>query len=351
VRQVHCGLGRLFLSPTAVLERIRPETVRTLQAHGEQGIPNLLRLATPQYDGRYPDQSRADLDEGSLGSLFDGLHRIPVVGYSVLAVLLAVVIGPLNLWLLWRRRRGALFYLTAPALAVAGMVVLGIYSVLDEGLGVKANEDLVLIHDLGTGEGLMVQARGLYAGLAVGALEYPAATLAIPHRTYRGDLPDYLETDISRGRTLVAGWVRSREESGVLTFTPVRVRLGLTVGRGPDGTPYLENGLPHAVSWAMVRVAEPDDDGSPAILFARDVAPGARAALTADDSVLSETRRRFGRRRSRALSPPTLDLPAMDWRVCAVVEDLPYREGGGVEVERLTSRAFYVSLAPPEEQP
>ena len=267
--------------------------------------------------------------------VFKDLHRIPVAGYCVVAVLLAIIVGPLNLVILRRKNKALWFYVTAPALALAGMTVLGVYSILSEGLGIKMNEVAILVHNLDTGEGVIVQTRGIYAGIAPReGLAYPVETLAVPVHS-----SDMLETgsrqlgvEWGAGQKLASGWVRSRENSGLYTVTPVRVRMGLNVVSGPNGVPVVENRfLSNIVQWAVVPGYKRGG-----------IEVGAKSTKAIEPGKSMEA--------TNSLPPTMTDARALldIWTSGAVVyaetDGLPYLETGGIDGKVLSGRYFYVAL-------
>ncbi|MEN0109203.1 MAG: hypothetical protein AAF805_00625 [Planctomycetota bacterium] len=84
--------------------------------------------------------------------LAEGVGVAPVAEFQVLITLFVLVIGPLNFWLLWRRRQRHLLVLTAPL--VAGMATVGLfaYALMSDGFGVVERVRSVTLLDQRSGE-------------------------------------------------------------------------------------------------------------------------------------------------------------------------------------------------------
>jgi hypothetical protein len=259
--------------------------------------------------------------------IFAGLHEIPRLGYALLSILLAAIIGPANLVFLRRKRKAALIYLTAPLLALLGMASLGLYALLRDGLEVKSNEIAVLLHDQRSGRGAAIQSRALFAGMAPGdGAVYDTEVAALPF-TRRSAAGVTVSTDWSDSQHLAGGWVRGRELCGVSTVAPVRVRMGVRVKRLSDGNVEVVNELSSAVKRAWARLP----DGS---CWRSDrVEPGGRARM-----LRARSEPRFGDGNFRSA------LHRLGWRVLAEAEGLPYLQTGGLKARKLKARYLYVGV-------
>lgn len=84
--------------------------------------------------------------------LIPGVGLAPVNAFQVLITLFVIVIGPLNYWLLWRRRQLHLLVLTTPLVALAATLGLAAYASVADGFGVKARAHSVTLLDQASGE-------------------------------------------------------------------------------------------------------------------------------------------------------------------------------------------------------
>jgi hypothetical protein len=285
-----------------------------------------------------------------LNMLLDGLHEIPRIGYCLISLLLAFLLGPLNLALLRSKRRLALFYVTAPLLALVGMVGLMGFTILDEGLHLKLNRAAVMVHDPVSGTGGVYIAQGTFGGLATSERPtFPVETAVIPFATSDDDKATRvnLVTDWTSAQRLATGWVSSRKHRGILTATPTRVRMGLTVEVGQDGNVYLENGLTSRARLVKARLPADGDQGlcldveahedclgwKEASYYAVDVKPGQRVRMqktmfSADEDV----------------EVPLIDMSNVDWTIQAEMEGLPHVEDHAIDGEVFEESYHYVQI-------
>ncbi|MBA3709462.1 MAG: hypothetical protein H0W83_11670, partial [Planctomycetes bacterium] len=103
-----------------------------------------------------------------------GTERVPVLGFVVLAVVFAVLVGPVNLW--WVRRRKALhlFLLTTPLISLATCVSLVVVGLFAEGLGVKRASTQFAILDQAHGRVVAWSGATYFSGLAIGRIAIDA---------------------------------------------------------------------------------------------------------------------------------------------------------------------------------
>ncbi|MBN1257160.1 MAG: hypothetical protein JXA52_05590, partial [Planctomycetes bacterium] len=334
IKSQPCGLGKLFFwDEFSDLETIKENQLKLAIASHNSDINKILASLSGEDSYRY-GQSRynrrvAENIPKEISSLLEGLMKIPILGYSIIAILLAIIVGPLNLIILRRRKKIILFYLTAPALAIIGMLMLGSYTVVSEGLGAKLNEIAVLVHDPAFDDGAIYHAKGIYSAFAPSRLGYPAQTAAIPF--WQGDQGiDILANDWNQGNTLTSGFVRSRSPSGLFTITPQHVRMGITVERGEDGKIYAHNGLTSTASWVIALVDKPSL-GLTYYFTRNQIPPGEKAILQENNTVLNET----------FAAIPLLNKQLLRFQVCAELEALPYMEHGGLEDARVLSGKYY----------
>lgn len=368
-RWVRFGGGRLWLFGQSARETARSldllPTSASIWQTKEDGLKislyrsacGTLALQTEGGPGRLASDSRSfasfhnaftsqqpainvrDQQASVFRSLFEGLHEVPVFGYCVLSLIFAVVIGPVNFILLRRRGRSVLFYFTAPAIALGGMLILALYSLAAEGLATKYNEAAWYVHDVAGGEGCVYQARVYFCGIAPRrGLWYPENTAALPFSRKRENVG--LTVDWTHGQKLLGGWLRSRTLSGLYTATPVQARMGVEIQSSPAGV-NIVNGLPSTLTTVYVRLAE---DGEPARYYtARGVPPGAETAVT---PILGEPRAVYTGRGCRGA-----DISNADWLVYAETSGLPYLEDGGINGTVINGRYYYLAVRPKRKEP
>lgn len=275
--------------------------------------------------GRYSREESPFLD------LFSGLHVIPRTGYVIVALLLTLVIGPLNYRYLKKRKKLIYFYITAPLLAITGVIALAIYSIINQGFGVTFNHKALLVHDLDLGTGVVYHARGIFAGMAPSeSLVFSRETAVLPFYTssYRSEY-FYYSFNYTSAQSLSRDFVRSRQATGLFTATPTRIRLGLEIKYQADGSIFLENHLTSTVLQTIVRLPPDSTHQSQSSRWQfyqtrSAVAPGSRAILIPLKSRLDSQFSAFNPPRQ-----PFIDLENYPWTILAETDSLPYLEDGG----------------------
>lgn len=285
-----------------------------------------------------------------LNMLLEGLHEIPRIGYCLISLLLAFLLGPVNLGLLRSKRRLALFYVTAPLLALAGMVGLMGFTILDEGLHLKLNRAAVMVHDPVSGTGGVYIAQGTFGGLATSERPtFPVETAVIPFATSGDDKASRvnLVTDWTSAQRLATGWVSSRKHRGILTATPTRVRMGLTVEVGQDGNVYLDNGLTSRAILVKARLPAVGDQGlcldveahgdclgwKEGTYYAADVKPGQRVRMQRTTFSAGED-----------VEVPLVDMSNVQWTIQAEMEGLPHVQDHSIDGEVFEESYHYVQV-------
>lgn len=334
VEMYACGTGKLILSSSASLEALSERDVQAMVFARESGLREDLALWAGLDQDRGYGWRRGSSSErpGRLQRLLEGLHAVPVGGLCAVSMVLALLIGPANFLLLRRLGRPLLFYLTAPLLAAVGVGLLVAYSMAAEGWTPRYREEALLLHR-GAGEaGAVYQRRGIYAAYRHDSgLRYPGTTLALPlHGAGPGE--SRLALAWGSGLQLGQGWLPARQAAGLVTVTPIAVRLGVHVWTAADGGVMVRNDLPAAASWVRARVRHPGS-GGPTEYWAHDVQPG----VSVEMGCLEERppREEF----------PFIDLDELNWSVCARTAGLAYLEDGGLAGECVDGSYYYVSLS------
>jgi len=188
-----------------------------------------------------------------------GVRGVPVFAFLSLITLFAFAIGPVNYFLLWRKKRLARLVLTVPAVAAATSVLLFGYAAVAHGFGSKGRVRSVTLIDPETNAATSLSRVAVFSGLAPSqGLVFSNRTAVYPLLPYGEEFSDG-EVDWSEAQGLAAGWLKTRtrtqfvtlarrDERGRLTVTPVAGGLKVVNGfsvpfqhlvvTGADGTPY-----------------------------------------------------------------------------------------------------------------
>lgn len=217
--------------------------------------------------------------------LIPGVGAAPVTMFLVLMTLFALAIGPLNLWLLSRKRRLYLMLITVPVLSVATCLSLFVYAVVADGFGIQSRVRSVTYLDQGAASAVRLARISLYAGLSPSnGLKFDPSTAVLPVWP-NFEVDSRLQVDWSATQHLEGGWLPSRTTTQFLTVAHLAERGRINVGTPSGDKLRVENGLATELSHLLVV----DDSGKH--WFGRVIPAGAAAELVPrGDSDLSELR-------------------------------------------------------------
>ena len=173
--------------------------------------------------------------------LIPGVGAAPVFMFLLLISLFAIAIGPVNLWILSRRRQLYLVLLTVPVMSLLTCICLFVYAFLADGLSTRARLRSVTYVDTAAARSVTLSRIMLYAGLS------PSGGLSFSDRT--AVFPVWPEESGAGRRTidwtntqlLESGWLPSRTftQFAATAVEPQRGRLevrpstnGLSVNNG-----------------------------------------------------------------------------------------------------------------------
>ncbi|MCP4155711.1 MAG: hypothetical protein GY757_48750 [bacterium] len=323
-----CLTGKFILSDDSLPDSISRKKVLAFAKLTER----TEQLFCMESDTRY-GRNKNYLQQRFTG-MFSNLHSISRWGFILLSLLFAAIIGPVNYLLLRKKKKRVLFYITAPALALSGMIILVLYSIAADGFEVKSNEKALLLHDLDQKEGAVYHVSGIFAGIAPPGLSFPVETAAVPFYKYsHNQLARTYNTDWTSSQKLYGDWVAGRRHCGLLTVTPTRIRMGLKVEIKPDGTVSLENGLTSAVKTAYAAVKVKDNKTM--IYEANDIQPGSSAVMLPAKS-----------RKSPYPNIPNqfFDQNSFKPVIMARTSGLPYIENGGMDRKVIAGTYYYAAF-------
>lgn len=200
--------------------------------------------------------------------LIPGIGGVPVVMFLVLITIFSIVIGPLNYFVLARRKQLHLLLLTIPALAFVTSLLLFGYTVIAHGFSVKARCRSLTFIDQPAKSAVTFNRLSLYAGQAPSAgMQFSRDTAVYPI------LPESEEfesgqLDWTNTQALTSGWLRSRTRTQFLTVghRTERGRLEVTAS-GPDKL-TVANGF----EWGFAPLVVANDQGQ--LFFGKSVSAG-----------------------------------------------------------------------------
>ena len=349
---ISCGTG------TCIRTRVTAQADITVFMTAKSSAKNLLnKNDAPPFQSLYHLATNVEHygrgapdNRQSFGDLFAMLHVVPRGGFVLLSIVFAILVGPVNFFVLRRVRRMALFYVTAPLIALVGIGIIACYAVIRDGWSIRGNETALLLHDAATGGGAIYQARGIFSAYTPDALHYPPETAAVPFIPYSSGSTrsnNSYWTDWTGDQSLSAGWVSGRTENGILTVTPVRVRMGLDILPDGRGGFTATNQLPGTVTMLTVRTApdiyygaaNPINPGRTVTLMRIPKSDLLTAKHRPEESLIPQARR------DKNLRPWFYDAAGLSQAaVFAETTDLPYLNDGGLAIARLSGRYAYVMM-------
>ena len=228
--------------------------------------------------------------------LIPGIGGVPVVMFLVLITIFSIVIGPLNYFVLARRKQLHLLLLTIPALAFVTSLLLFGYTVVAHGFSVKARCRSLTLVDQAAKSAVTFNRLSMYAGQAPSAgMQFSRDTAVYPIWPESEEFESG-QLDWTNTQALTSGWLRSRTRTQFLTVghRTERGRLEVTAS-GPDKL-TVANGF----EWGFAPLVVANDQGQ--LFVGKNVAAGDSIDLhPASEDELREV--------ASALQQHSLELP------------------------------------------
>ena len=265
--------------------------------HDWAWLINSLGASQLKIGDRLGVAGRTDNEE-FLDFLIPGIQSVPVVSFLIFISVFTFVIGPLNYYMLARRKRLNLLVVTIPGVAAVTSVLLFAYSAVAHGFSVRSRVRSLTILDQDSQTAISTARLALYAGFTPsGGLEFSPNTAVTPiwpsEQEFETGRVDWTETQALR-----SGFLRSRTRTQFLT-TQVRNERGrLTISPSDVGM-SVANGL----EWDLEALIVTDDDGNS--YFGKDLPAGGSKTVSA----ISDADRKSARdmlRRSHPAPPEEL---------------------------------------------
>lgn len=205
-----------------------------------------------------------------------GVEGVRARAYLFILIVFSLLIGPVNYWLLWRKRQQVLFVLTAPALSILFVFVLAGYVLASEGTGIHARAMTITMLDQARRQAATRASISLYSGglTTPAGLRFAPDTAVVPIGPDGSGSVERLALNLTDGQRFDNGAILSRAPSNLEEVTVRTARERLTFTREAGGIAVV-NGLDAAVSTLLYR------EKGLVYHLASPLAPGARAMLTA----------------------------------------------------------------------
>ena len=176
---------------------------------------------------------------------------VPVRGLFLLMILFVIVIGPLNLFVLSRKKKKIWLLWTVPVISLITCVAVSGYTILSEGWSSKARTAAVTVLDETSHRATTMGWSAFYAPLTPGdGLHYGYETELTPEIgpffAYRGggsESGGARSINWTEDQHLASGWVAARVPAHLKIHKSEIRRERVTLNRGQDGTLTMVNGL------------------------------------------------------------------------------------------------------------
>lgn len=233
---------------------------------------NTLGSAQLKHGDRLGVSGRTENQE-FLHFLIPGIQSVPVFSFLIFISVFTFVIGPLNYYMLARRKKLNFLVITIPAVATVTSLLLFAYSAVAHGFAVKSRVRSLTILDQNSQTTVSMARIGLYAGFTPsGGLEFSPNTSVTPIWP-SGQEFETGRVDWTEKQALQSGFLRSRTRTQFLT-TEVRDERGrLTIDKADVGV-NVANGL----EWDLAGLIVSDDDGT--LYFGTTIPAGASKKLS-----------------------------------------------------------------------
>ncbi len=270
---------------------------------------------------------------------------VPFRPLTLILLLFAILVGPVNLILVRRSRRPALLLITIPAIALVFSVGLFAYGAVAQGLDVRAASHSRTVLDQRTHNAATVEKRLTFAGLSVGAGLRPGPGVTCLRKNEAGyrwhDQREYV-IELDDGVLFADGWLPVRTPTDHTFLIDRAARGRIEIAREADGW-TASNGLDAPVRALVLRDARGDLHR-----FQGPIAPGRKAQADPTGPDGPEVARW---RALRPLPCPLADgewLPAGSW--CAELESSPFVDACGIDYREVISQHTVLGILDMGEQ-
>jgi hypothetical protein len=272
-----------------------------------------------------------------------GVGRSPVGSFLVLITLFAIVVGPVNYFVLRRAKRLHAMLVTVPLGAAIATLGLVVYVILWDGLGVQASVHSFTELDQTRGRAVSWSRQSYYAALVPsGGMSFPADAAVFPVEMPGDEYSPLAALSRAGARTLrwgddqrlASGYLSSRSLSQFLVIASTESRAELRVVPA-DGDQLLS--VENRLGTTVVRLLLRGHDGQ--FYSGANIEPGAAVALEAIESAPSSLIRFVTEYEdSRPRAEPTVDggpnvpsTSASSWSPSRIPVDTTYSDGTPIE--------------------
>lgn len=198
---------------------------------------------------------KEDYSSKVIAQYFDNENMICF--FAVLVVVMTVVLGPLNFWILWRKNKRIMVYITTPALALGFCSCIGLYYMIFEYNRLNILRNSITFLNETDSSAVTYGAISLFSGQSRrGALSFPAATALYFNRDKIGFNKTNANRTIllSNKINLEKNWIKARIPFCVSGSFIQRTRARVEIRKKGDSELDLLNGLGADIDKIFVRL-------------------------------------------------------------------------------------------------
>ncbi|MBN2642283.1 MAG: hypothetical protein JXR78_11555 [Victivallales bacterium] len=197
----------------------------------------------------------------------------PIRAFFVLLLIFAIVIGPLNLWVLNRKKKRIWILWTTPLISLFFSLLVVGYSFIAEGVASKVNIASFTFLDENARIASTLGVIGYYCPIPPSRLEFGIYTEVQKYVVEYSDSTNY-NVDWTSGQRLTGGWIKSRVVTHLMSRTSEMRRERINIVSASPERVEIVNGLGAAIK--DIDLCMPDGR---IYKYRNTIAPGAKATL------------------------------------------------------------------------
>ena len=243
------------------------------------GLGSVLAAAEKLQDSNWALPANRASDWGVIAARgfrvpIPGVGRVPARAYFSILFVFSILIGPVNYWVLRRKRRQVLLVLTAPLISLIFIVLLAGYVLAGEGLGVRGRAVTFTMLDQVRKQASTRASISLYAAgmTPSGGLRFARDVAVFPIGPDGAGSRERQTLDLTDAQRFSTGVIQARSPTNLeeISFRPARERLSFS--REAGGISVV-NGLGAPISALLYR------DGDTVYSLAGPLQSGGKAIL------------------------------------------------------------------------
>jgi len=237
----NAGFGVCVVSENAVMEALTPGNWQIMSAAWKESQSPWLNFGATAYDVTSANKALPVTENVS----------IPVRGLLLIMLFFVILIGPINLLVLAKKKKRMWLLWTVPVISLITCFAVSAYSLFSEGWGGRARYLSYTILDERSHRATTIGFNAFYAPLTPGdGLRYAPETevsVQTSRYYYSPDSAPIRSSDWTEDQHLETGWVTARTPAHFTIRRNETRRERMTITKGGDGSVSIVNGLGVAI--------------------------------------------------------------------------------------------------------